>query len=142
VWIELSWHNSYTALIMFSFFKHVLTRASHSVYSYGLHINCSPQLLDQSSTVTFRFNLDSTFKIKRPVAVSGEHGYKSAHIKRGETLVRDEQMSVSQRTATLHDGESLTKWIVGQSGLDFKLQTGDIAANCSISPGKVEFSFR
>jgi hypothetical protein len=55
---------------------------------------------------------------------------------------RDEQVSVSTKTATLHEGESVTKCTVGQSGLDFDLQTGDIAADRSISMGKVEFSFR
>lgn len=43
------------------------------------------------------------------MAVSGEHGYKSAHIKRGETLVRDEKVSVYQKAAMLRDGESVTK---------------------------------
>jgi hypothetical protein len=38
--------------------------------------------------------------------------------------------------------ESMTKWTMGQSGLDFDLQTGDIAANRGTSLGKVEFSFR
>ena len=46
------------------------------------------------------------------------------------------------KTTKLYDGGSLTKWTVGQSGLDFDLQTGEIAANRSISLGKVEFSFR
>ena len=75
------------------------------------------------------------------MTVSGEHGHKSsAHIKRGEIL---DEMSKCQflKKGYGHDGESVTKCTVGQSGLDFDLQTGDIAANRSISLGKVEFSF-
>jgi len=36
----------------------------------------------------------------------------------------------------------VTKWTVGKSGLDFDLQTGDVAVNTSISLGKVGIFFQ